>query len=100
MHIVLVLTMMMTKMMMPLKMVIFFELEGVTLILMVMVVMVKKMIEMLMTIIFRWQLGFLLVFVFSAQSVDLPSNPFPSIIITLLSSITLVLNFFDIFSHL
>ena len=100
MHIVLVLTMMMTKMMMPLKMVIFFELEGVTLILMVMVVMVKKMIEMLMTIIFRWRLGFLLVFVFCAQSVGLPSNPFPSIIITLLSSITLVLNFFDIFSHL
>ena len=68
---------------------------------MVMVVIVKKMmIEMLMTIIFRWQLGFLLVFVFCAQSVGLPSNPFPSIIITLLSSITLVLDFFDIFSHL
>ena len=68
---------------------------------MVMVVIVKKMmIEMLMTIIFRWQLGFLLVFAFSAQCVGLPSNPFPSIIITLLSSITLVLNFFDIFSHL
>ena len=67
---------------------------------MVVVIVKKMMIEMLMTIIFRWQLGFLLVFVLSAQSVGLPSNPFPSIIITLLSSITLVLNFFDIFSHL